>query len=60
MESQPQNPEFRNNHENFHPYITDINQIFPRGVQWLSGRVLDWRPRGCRFEPQQRHCIVVL
>ena len=30
------------------------------GTQWLSGRVLDSRPRGCGFEPQQRHCIVSL
>ena len=28
-------------------------------VQWLSGRVLDSRGRGCRFEPHQRHCIIV-
>ena len=25
MESQPQNPEFRNNPENFHPCNTDLN-----------------------------------
>ena len=31
-----------------------------RGVQWLSGRVLDLRPRGRGFEPHRRHCIVVL
>ena len=30
------------------------------GVQWLSGRVLDSRLRGHRFEPHRRHCIVVL
>ena len=30
------------------------------GVQWLSGRVLDSRPRGRGFEPHQRHYIVVL
>ena len=29
-------------------------------VQWLSGRVLDWRPRGRRFKPHQSHCIVSL
>ena len=30
------------------------------GAQWLSGRVLDSRPRGRGFEPHRRHCIVVL
>ena len=30
------------------------------GAQWLSGRVLDSRPRGRRFEPRRRHCVVVL
>ena len=30
------------------------------GAQWLSGRVLDSRPRGRRFEPHRRHCVVVL
>ena len=30
------------------------------GAQWLSGRVLDSRPRGRRFEPQGRHCVVVI
>ena len=30
------------------------------GAQWLSSRVLDSRPKGRRFEPHRRHCIVVL
>ena len=30
------------------------------GVQWLSGRVLDSRPKGRGFEPHRRHCVVVL
>ena len=30
------------------------------GVQWLSGRVLDLRPRGRGFLPHQRHCVVSL
>ena len=30
------------------------------GAQWLSGRVLDSRPRGLGFEPHRRHCVVVL
>ena len=31
-----------------------------RGAQWLSGRVLDLRPKGRGFEPHRRHCVVVL
>ena len=30
------------------------------GAQWLSGRVLDSRPKDSGFEPRWRHCIVVL
>ena len=30
------------------------------GAQWLSGRVLDSRPKGREFEPSRRHCIVSL
>ena len=30
------------------------------GAQWLSGRVLDSRPRGCVFEPHECHCVVSL
>ena len=30
------------------------------GAQWLSGRVLDWRSKGCRFGPHQRHWVVSL
>ena len=30
------------------------------GAQYLSCRVLDSRPRGCRLEPHQSHCVVVL
>ena len=32
----------------------------PLGAQWLSGRVLDSRPKGSGFEPHRRHCVVVL
>ena len=28
-----------------------------KGVQWLSGRVLDSRPKGPGFEPHWRHCV---
>ena len=30
------------------------------GAQWLSGRVLDSRPMGCRFNPHLHHCVVSL
>ena len=30
------------------------------GAQWLSGRVLDSRPKGRGFEPHRRHCVVSL
>ena len=30
------------------------------GAQWLSGRVLDSRPRGRGFKPYWRHCVVSL
>ena len=29
-------------------------------MQWLSGRVLDSRPRGRGFGPHRRHCVVSL
>ena len=29
-------------------------------VQWLSGRVLDSRRRGCGFEPHRRCCFASL
>ena len=31
-----------------------------QGAQWLSGRVLDLRPRGCGFKPHRPHCVVSL
>ena len=34
--------------------------ILSQGAQWLSGRVLDSRPRGRGFETHQHHCVVVL
>ena len=33
---------------------------FLMGAQWLSGRVLDSRPKGQGFEPHWCHCGVVL
>ena len=31
-----------------------------KGAQWLSGRVLDSRLRGCEFKPHRCHCVVSL
>ena len=39
---------------------SEHHHIIIKGAQWLSGRVLDSRPRGRGFEPHRRHCIVVL
>ena len=33
---------------------------YTEGAQWLSGRVLDSRPKGHGFEPHRSHCVVVL
>ena len=30
------------------------------GAQWLSGRVLDSRPRGRELKPHRRHCVMSL
>ena len=35
-------------------------QLAPKEAQWLSGRVLDWRPGGPGFEPHRRQCVVSL
>ena len=40
-------------------YFTPFHLVI-KGVQWLSGRMLDSRPRGCGFEPHQRHCVLSL
>ena len=39
---------------------THTELLNPLGAQWLSGRVLDSRPKGSGFEPHRRHCVVVL
>ena len=31
-----------------------------QGALWLSGRVLNSRPKGPGFEPHRRHCVVSL
>ena len=39
---------------------TDWSQKLTFELKACSGRVLDLRPRGCRFEPHLRHCVVSL
>ena len=39
--------------------IVSIVKVF-QGAQWLSGRVLDSRPRGCGFESHRLHCVLSL
>ena len=36
------------------------NKSAYKGAQWLSGRVLDARPKGRGFEPYRRHCVLSL
>ena len=43
---------------NIHTFV--LVWISTVGAQWLSGRVLESRPRGRGFEPYRRHSIVVL
>ena len=41
-------------------FIVHVASMSVLGAQWLSGRVLDSRPKGSWFEPHQRHCVVSL
>ena len=38
----------------------DCSNHSDMGAQWLSGRVLDSRQKGRRFEPHRHHCVVSL
>ena len=40
--------------------LTLLHSEWQKGAQWLSGRVLDSRPKGRGFEPHRRHCVVSL
>ena len=40
--------------------INKVYNTMVKGAQWLSGRVLDLRPRGRGNKPHLRHCVVVL
>ena len=41
------------------PVISTHDQVRLK-PQWLSGRVLNFRSKGCWFETNWRHCIVSL
>ena len=41
-------------------YVIQSDVTSRKGAQWLSGRVLDSRPKGRGFEPHWHHCVVVL
>ena len=45
---------------NSFPDICRLLTYMMKGAQWLSGRVLDSRPRGSGFKPHRHHCAVVL
>ena len=38
----------------------ELGYYMGKGAQWLSGRVLDSRPKRRGFKPHWRHCVVVL
>ena len=49
--------------QGLHPqttFLVETNYMNLEGAQWLSGRVLDSRPKGRGFEPHRRHCVVSL
>ena len=48
-----------NMHHSSRACVTDLS-LQTMGAQWLSGRLLDSRPRGPGFEPHRRHCVVAL
>ena len=51
----------RHKYISFYPFLlTDSDYKLSKGAQWLSGRVLDSRPKGRGFEPHPRHCVVIL
>ena len=54
--SKPQGDKLTFQHMLYHLY----HEISRQGAQWLSGRVLDLRPRGRGFEPHWRHYVAVL
>ena len=51
-------------HVKIYEDVLGVKKLLPSdclmSAQWLSGWVLDSRPRGRGFKPHQRHCVVVL
>ena len=46
--------------QNFSACKSWMSLHFNMRAQWLGGWVLDSRPRGRRFKPHRRHCVVSL
>ena len=46
--------------KSIHGITKSVNHKWYMEAQWLSGRVLDSRPRGHVFEPRHRHYVVPL
>ena len=42
------------------PLKTGFTVFLAKGAQWLSGKVLDLRPKGRGFQPHRHHCVVSL
>ena len=43
-----------------HDHCHLLPYLYTKGAQWISGRVLDLRLKGCGFETHRRHCVVVI
>ena len=56
----PMAPQGRATQQSRETRKTTLAQQTALGTKWLSGRVLDSRPKGRGFEPHRRHCVVVL
>ena len=50
----------RNTSQELKANYLDLIMYHSSGGQWLSGRMLDSRPRGREFKPHRRHCVVSL
>ena len=48
------------NPDEFYQYLQNELTTCVKGVQWLSGRVIDSKLRGYRFKPHRYHLVVSL